>query len=261
MCLIITCINVSIKSLKNFIFINGLLITIAKLQTLYNSCFFIMARNILLCRFVDHVTKDKPSLAKFWEKINWIELYFYLIIASVIEYYLICFLKYKKPDSNYDIIMFLMLSFPFEIIFDLFHYVAHRLLHNKVLYQYIHKHHHTYKDVIPIMAFYQNPIDLLLSNVIPFYLTYSIFSIFYDQSALFVSLTLTYKIFIEIAGHCGKDAKASSFPQCIWLPQFFGFELKSKNHDLHHKDGRYNYSKRFMLWDYVFKTDYKLSIQ
>jgi sterol desaturase/sphingolipid hydroxylase (fatty acid hydroxylase superfamily) len=34
----------------------------------------------------------------------------------------------------------------------------------------------------------------------------------------------------------------------------FGFALVTADHDLHHTQSKYNYSKRFILWDRVFGT-------
>ena len=47
----------------------------------------------------------------------------------------------------------------------------------------------------------------------------------------------------------------SSFPQCIWLPRLFNIELYTEDHDLHHSRNNCNYSKRFSLWDKIFKTE------
>jgi sterol desaturase/sphingolipid hydroxylase (fatty acid hydroxylase superfamily) len=65
---------------------------------------------------------------------------------------------------------------------------------------------------------------------------------------------MTYKTYIEIAGHCGKEINTPSFPQFIWIPRFFDMELYTANHDLHHSSNNCNYSKRFSLWDKVFGT-------
>jgi sterol desaturase/sphingolipid hydroxylase (fatty acid hydroxylase superfamily) len=65
---------------------------------------------------------------------------------------------------------------------------------------------------------------------------------------------LVYKEFIEISGHCGKWLKSGSFVQFVWLPKLLGIQLFAQDHHLHHKLLRFNYSKRFALWDKVFNT-------
>lgn len=70
-------------------------------------------------------------------------------------------------------------------------------------------------------------------------------------------LLLAYKTFVEIAGHTGKFSRATSFPICPPLPQLFGMALVTADHELHHTQSHYNFSKRFILWDRLFGT-YKL---
>jgi len=72
------------------------------------------------------------------------------------------------------------------------------------------------------------------------------------------NLIIVYKIFLEISGHTGKKFNSSSFPQFIWLTKIFKIKLITEDHDNHHKKNNCNYSKRFMLWDIVFGTRYKL---
>jgi hypothetical protein len=59
------------------------------------------------------------------------------------------------------------LSFVVEIIFDFFHYWSHRVLHtNKFLYINIHKKHHRYRHPTSLLTFYQDPLDLIITNSI-----------------------------------------------------------------------------------------------
>ena len=67
-------------------------------------------------------------------------------------------------------------------------------------------------------------------------------------------LIMTYKSFIEISGHSGKNPNGSSFVQFFWLPKIFGIELHTKDHDIHHILNNCNYSKRFSFWDKIFNT-------
>jgi sterol desaturase/sphingolipid hydroxylase (fatty acid hydroxylase superfamily) len=112
--------------------------------------------------------------------------------------------------------------------------------------------HHTFPHPIAINAFYQDPIDLLITNSLPTYVALSLIpSISYFEW----NVMLIYKNFIEIAGHSGKKSyPISSFPQFIWLPKWLGMELYTEDHDLHHSLNNCNYSKRFSLWDKAFGT-------
>jgi sterol desaturase/sphingolipid hydroxylase (fatty acid hydroxylase superfamily) len=67
-----------------------------------------------------------------------------------------------------------------------------------------------------------------------------------------LTVYLTYQ---EIAGHLGKAMyPTSSFAQCIWLPRLLGIQLYTEDHDLHHLRLNCNYSKRFSIWDRLFRT-------
>ncbi len=101
-----------------------------------------------------------------------------------------------------DLIYFIPISFLFEILFDLFHYIRHRTLHNPYLYKYAHKKHHKFPNPTSIITYYQDPLDLLMTNSLPLMLTLAIFPrISYFQ----FSLIIIYKNYGEICGHVGKN--------------------------------------------------------
>ena len=165
---------------------------------------------------------------------------------------------------------FVLLSFFFEISFDFGHYWAHRACHEiRPLYRASHKTHHVHVHPSPLSTFHQDPVDLILSNVLPVALATSVvvrpWIRLVEAPNLCLALLYGYKSFIEVAGHAGKDAKSCSFPQCTVLPKTLGIEMKTADHDLHHtfvpnsttpsafRRGC-NFSKRFILWDKVFGT-------
>ena len=159
--------------------------------------------------------------------------------------------------SYKDILFFIPKSFVFELIFDFFHYSTHRILHEySFLYIHIHKKHHKYSYPMPILTFYHNPLDLIITNSIPQILTLVIFPYI---SPFQFSVILTYKSFIEISGHSSKKLYPSgSFSQFIWLPRLLDISLYTEDHTLHHAINNCNYSKRFSIWDKIFHT-YKSS--
>jgi len=154
------------------------------------------------------------------------------------------------------ILLFIPKSFFFEIIFDFFHYWTHRVMHEKkFLYKNFHKKHHKHIKLEPILTFYQDPIDLLLTNSFPMILSLYIFKLFLNLSLFELSLIIIYKIIIEIAGHSGIISNpTTSFLQFIWLPKLLNMELYTEDHDKHHTLIYCNYSKRFSLWDKIFGT-------
>ena len=164
---------------------------------------------------------------------------------------------YAFGFTPWSYLTFFPIMFVFEIIFDFFHYWAHRLSHSGVMYRKIHKMHHKYRYPSPITTFYQHPLELLISNSIPSFLTLIIMMYGLNIPITYFQLVLImcWKTVIEVAGHIGKYlAPASSFPQFVWLSKWLNFELYVEDHDLHHREFTCNYSKRFSLWDKIFGT-------
>lgn len=171
---------------------------------------------------------------------------------------LILFFPFSSKGFNiWDYLMFFPIMFLFELIFDFFHYWSHRLSHSGILYKKIHKIHHKHRYPTPITTFYQHPLDVVLSNSIPSFFTFSILMYLFGINITYFQLSLIscWKTVIEIGGHLGKKvAPASSFPQFVWLGKWLGWELYIEDHDHHHEKFTCNYSKRFSLWDKFFGT-------
>jgi sterol desaturase/sphingolipid hydroxylase (fatty acid hydroxylase superfamily) len=175
-------------------------------------------------------------------------------VEAVTYYYITT--KFADSFIDFDVFnlwYFIILSFYFEVVFDFFHYWLHRLLHeNRFLYRHIHKKHHTYSHPIAILTYYQEPVDLLLSNSIPTALTLMLSP---SMSLFEFNVILVCKTYVEISGHAGRHLYPShSFCQFVWLPRIFGIQLYTEDHDKHHSINNCNYGKRFSLWDRAFGT-------
>uniref|UniRef100_A0A6C0ENU1 Fatty acid hydroxylase domain-containing protein n=1 Tax=viral metagenome TaxID=1070528 RepID=A0A6C0ENU1_9ZZZZ len=236
----------------SFIRTNGTVLAIASMQYVallhsnwYSLFTFSTIRNFTLIYLID----SSPS-----EPVD--DIYFtpYVLQGAAVEAATLMLLP--KLHTSYilkTLVFFIPVSFGFEVINDFFHYWVHRTMH--MMHDPFHKTHHHFVHVKPIVAFYQNIIDLVLSNSLPFLVTSYIISMAYPLSVLDMALILTYKTFLEVAGHLAVSSnKTSCFPQFIWLPRMLGIELYSDDHALHHTNSSCNYSKRFSLWDKVFGT-------
>ena len=167
-------------------------------------------------------------------------------------------------DSNFLFIClrfygtFIAVSFTVEIIFDFFHYWSHRLLHEKTfLYRSLHSLHHHNSNPTVFHTFNDSILGTICTNTVPHLLALSILKLLIGRPIYNVEhcFLIVYKTFVEVSGHTGKAlGKASSFPQFKWLPVYFGIELYTSDHHLHHRNSKKNFSKRFSLWDKVFGT-------
>lgn len=266
------------RSLRNFLIVNGFLLSLGFIEyylctvLIYSFIQYSIARffgilivyttrNYLLVQFIEYGTMNKPWIqTKIIPKVKEeypIEFHKEMIITTSVEtvthmYITSWIIRCHDTSIIYQIGQFIPLSFLFEIVFDFFHYLSHRTLHHPSIYKYFHKKHHKFQNPITMTTFYQDPVDLVITNSIPTILSFmTIPSISYR---IFHWITI-YKNFIEISGHSGKISyPTTSFPQFIWLPKWFGIELYTEDHDLHHSENNCNYSKRFSLWDKLFGT-------
>lgn len=273
---------ISINSLKKFFIINTFLYTLSYLQ--YNTLYFFVSfkshisshlffinlifliRNFFILQFINYGTKNKKIIHDpYTTIINYSNKkpHFYFFITTFIEalshLFLITHFKFRTKIFKYfftSYLSFIPISFLYELVFDFFHYITHYYSHsNKILYRYFHKKHHEFIIIKSIHAFYQHPIDLLITNIIPHFLSLYIINSFLPISYYQLNLISIYKIYIEISGHTGKKTSPTcSFPQFVWLPKLLGIELYTEDHDLHHSKNNCNYSKRFSLWDKIFQT-------
>ena len=121
------------------------------------------------------------------------------------------------------VFVFIMNSFLFELIFDFFHYWAHRTCHaSPWLYRNVHKTHHRHSKPSPFTTFEHHPADLILSNVFPCVASFLLLSQLgvHFSTTSELEILFAYKTYIEVAGHAGVDTNTRSFPQFVWLPDF-----------------------------------------
>ena len=260
--------NLKFNSTK-FVLINGPLLTIAFIQYYVLNSYrnlnpiflyiltvlLFLSRNYAFLLFYFYEETKTTVHNMFIE--NYYDINAHVVSSSLTEALSFVYITKNYPfvETNslgYDLLLFIPVSFLFEIIFDFFHYWFHRIIHsNTFLYIHLHKKHHKYIKPSALATFYLEPLDLLITMLIPVHLTLLIIPTisFYQLNNL-----LFYKLNIEICGHSEKDFKSGSFPQCILLPQLFDITLYTKCHHLHHSLNKCNYGKRFSLWDKVFGT-------
>lgn len=279
-------IYMSYKSLTNFIAVNGFLLSMASLNyealiaasdmdilyfTLVVTFIVTLVKNYMLLFVIDYSLRNHQTIAshrgiddKRPTEAYKGEFHVNVLSSTLIESICIYGINLMLSDvvvvTLWDIVYFVPTSLLFEIIFDFFHYWTHRLMHLPQLYRHSHKKHHKFAHPCAITTYYQHPLDIVVTNVVPTFV--SLYMVMHVMTLSYYTFTLInmYKTYVEISGHCGKHLrKTTSFPQCIWLTRFLEIELSVDDHDTHHSVNNCNYAKRFMLWDKVFGTSYFLS--
>jgi sterol desaturase/sphingolipid hydroxylase (fatty acid hydroxylase superfamily) len=201
------------------------------------------------------LTKNKKYLVE-GERSNQFNIVNFIKTSSIetFSFYLLTTNSNNISSISQELFYFIPRSFIFELIFDLGHYCTHRFVHSfPLIYRIVHKKHHGENDDyrIHINATYRHTIyDYLLTNTLPLLLAGYIV----PSSKYFYNLMFWYKDFVEFSGHTGKYNKTGSFPQCKWLPEILSIELYSSDHNIHHTNSQYNFSKRFSIWDKLFNT-------
>ena len=129
---------------------------------------------------------------------------------------------------------------------DLTFHFSHRLLHQKWIYQYIHKIHHEHKVTIGWAAQYAHPIEFVFGNLLPG----AMGPLILGKKIHFTAAFTWYHLrFIESAeGHCGYEFSWSPFRV---LP--FGSDFAY--HAYHHSHNIGNYSSFFTVWDTVLGSN------
>lgn len=262
----------SLASAIKYILTNGLMMFFSVIHYLIlTKCNFIIRllsfilKNVLIVGIINYILKIYRKHHNIIDIDEPVESYkhefkFNLIRVSCLEYFVYEIIYYMFPFtifSWHDLIYFIPLSFLYEVIFDFFHYWAHRLTHSiPYIYQNTHKLHHRNIALSPVITFVQEPLDLVLTNFFPIFSTLVIFYTLQINISLFTYVCIMmYKSYVEISGHGPmENTKSCAFPQFIWFPKMLGIELYARNHNKHHTYQHCNYSKRFSLWDKVFGT-------
>ncbi|KAG5634899.1 hypothetical protein H0H81_000398 [Sphagnurus paluster] len=138
----------------------------------------------------------------------------------------------------------------FFLFEDLFHYIAHQMLHTGVLYKHIHKIHHEYSAPFGLAAEYAHPAEVMIlgAGTLAGPLLYCYFARNLHIFTMYVWITL--RLVQAIDAHSGYD-----FP---WSRQHIPpFWSGAEHHDFHHMAFTNNFSTSFRWWDRICGADMK----
>jgi len=117
-------------------------------------------------------------------------------------------------------------------------YWAHRLLHRRTLFRYIHRVHHRWVSPTAFTALAMHPLEFALYQLV---MLVPLF--FLPMHVAGVVIVLVYQNLIGMIDHSGIDFAS-------WLP----WQPPPRFHDDHHRYFHVNYGQTLGLWDRVFGT-------
>ena len=132
------------------------------------------------------------------------------------------------------------------VLFDIYFYFLHRLLHTKALF-WIHRVHHQSRVPNPLSAFSFHPIEgLLTGGFVP------IMVFFFDLHVYSIIIVNLYGVINSVLVHSGHEF----FPRWWYKRRTTGWYLSPMFHDRHHTRWNYNFGGFTTIWDRLLGTVY-----
>ena len=134
------------------------------------------------------------------------------------------------------------------LLHDTYFYWAHRLMHWKKIFPYVHHIHHKSHNPTPLAAFSFHPIEALAEiGVLPVIL----FTI--PMHPIAVALFGLYMIVLNVIGHLGFEL----MPDWFVKNKVLRLLNTSTHHNMHHHYNKNNYGLYFNCWDRIMGTLHK----
>merc|ERR1712032_1174974 len=128
---------------------------------------------------------------------------------------------------------------------DLYYWCAHRFMHWRVVYPYVHKHHH--RQIVPTRgladAINENPLETAL-GMATLWGAVNTIACLTTVHAVGVGLYLLVLGFLSVANHLDVDVS-------FRVP---ALEYSTRAHEMHHRSPDSNLAQYFMGWDILMGT-------
>ncbi|KAH8367633.1 hypothetical protein KR084_000476 [Drosophila pseudotakahashii] len=169
---------------------------------------------------------EPVDLGKLWHAVKVV-----LLNLTVVNF-LACWASYElvyKTENSRDIRVLptfrrsLRDLAVFVVLEEIMFYYAHRLLHHRSVYKYVHKKHHEWTAPIAAITLYAHPVEHVVANLLPVATSIAI---------LGTHVALAYVIFALAIVNSMSDHTGYSFPWSAGSVRF---------HDYHHAKFNYNY--------------------
>lgn len=189
----------------------------------------------------------EPNPKFIWHEIRYTILSFFLLsIVVTIDGLLLeqSFTKGYSSISEYGWIYFAFSVLILIVLYDIYFYTIHRILHHKKIYAFVHRTHHRSPTITPFGAFSINFWEAFFEFL---FLPAMIFLIPLHSAALLIFISV-YVIFNSYV-HSGYEI----LPK-FWVTTPFKYINTSVHHNLHHSKLKYNFGLFTNFLDRIFKT-------
>lgn len=152
-----------------------------------------------------------------------------------------------------DSTLLYVLSFPAILLaHDCWFYWAHRAMHRKLLYRWVHHEHHRSFNPSPLTAYsFAVPEAIIEGAFLPLYV---LLVPVWPETVLFF---VVVQVFYNVAIHSGVEW----FPRLIVTHPVLGWIAGVTHHDLHHSGVQANYGLYFRIWDRLMGTEHPDFVQ
>jgi len=142
--------------------------------------------------------------------------------------------------------LYFTLAFPLMLlIHDTYFYWAHRLMHNRWLFKWVHLVHHRSTNPSPWAAYAFHPLEAIVESLI-----FVIFLFTIPVHSIHLMWFFVFSLVYNVYGHLGFEIYPKGFNR-HWFGKWMN---TSVSHNLHHQFFNGNYGLYFTIWDRFMGT-------
>ncbi|MBK7149409.1 MAG: sterol desaturase family protein [Bacteroidetes bacterium] len=156
--------------------------------------------------------------------------------------------KVYTDFNDHSVAYFIFSVVAFILIHDTYFYFAHRFMHWRKIYPYVHRIHHMSTNPTPWAAFAFHPLEALTEVAIVPILVFLM-----PLHPYAILLWVLYQTGMNVLGHLGFELFKSGFT----TGTISKWHNTSTHHNMHHKLVNCNYGLYFNFWDRVLGTNHK----